>query len=90
MAWGPWLSYYTWKSGSKILSAVDTAGESLASLFGITTPKYQIEISEYERLQEEKKKLEEESTGWVPKNSGGDVPLVLNEPVKDIERAENV
>ena len=88
MAWGPWLSYYAWKSSSKVLSAVDTAGESLAGLFGITTPKYQIEINEYERMQEEKKKLEEESTGWVPKNTGGDVPLVLNEPVKDIERAE--
>ncbi|CAK1543012.1 unnamed protein product [Leptosia nina] len=81
MSWGPWISYYTWKSGTKLLNAVDYAGESLADFFGITTPKYQIEISEYERIQEEKKKLEEETAGWVPRNGGGDIPLVLNEPI---------
>ncbi|KAJ2951745.1 hypothetical protein O0L34_g13912 [Tuta absoluta] len=82
LQWGPWFSYYTWKSGTKVLNAVDYAGESLANFFGITTPKYQIEIDEYERLQEEKRKMDEDSVGWVPKNGGGDVPLVLNEPLK--------
>lgn len=61
---------------------MDSAGETLAGFFGITTPKYQIEINEYERIKEEKKKMEEESAGWIPKNSGGDIPLVLNEPAK--------
>ncbi|KAL0828933.1 hypothetical protein ABMA28_003832 [Loxostege sticticalis] len=78
--WGPWFGHYAWKSGTKVLNAVDYAGESLANFFGITTPKYQIEIDEHERLQEEKKKLEDESSGWVPKDGGGDIPLVLNEP----------
>lgn len=82
MSWGPWFSYYAWKSGTKVLNAVDYAGEGLASFFGITTPKYQLEISEYERLQEEKKRIEEESVGWVPKNEGGSIPLVLSEPKK--------
>ncbi|CAG4961781.1 unnamed protein product [Colias eurytheme] len=82
LAWAPWFSYYAWKSGTKMLDAVDYAGESLANFFGITTPKYQIEINEYERMQEEKKRLEEESVGWVPRNAGGDIPLVLNEPGK--------
>lgn len=82
LSWGPWFSYYTWKSGKKVLNAVDSAGESLAGFFGITTPKYQIEIDEYERMQEEKKKMEDESAGWVPKPSDGDIPLVLNEPPK--------
>ncbi|XP_038212773.1 protein FAM177A1-like isoform X2 [Zerene cesonia] len=82
LSWAPWFSYYAWKSGSKVLNAVDYAGESLANFFGITTPKYQIEINEYERMEEEKKRLEEESIGWVPKNAGGDIPLVLNEPGK--------
>ncbi|XP_028174249.1 protein FAM177A1-like [Ostrinia nubilalis] len=84
--WGPWFGHYAWKSGNKVLNAVDYAGESLASFFGITTPKYQIEIDEHERLQEEKRKMEEESAGWVPKNGGGDIPLVLNEPsnTKDV------
>lgn len=82
MSWGPWFSHYAKKSGTKVLNAVDYAGESLASFFGITTPKYQIEIDEYERIKEEKKKIEDESVGWVPKNSGGNIPLVLSEPVK--------
>ncbi|RVE46952.1 hypothetical protein evm_008336 [Chilo suppressalis] len=82
LPWGPWLSHYAWKSGNKMLNAVDYAGESLANLFGITTPKYQIEIDEHERLQAEKKRLDDESVGWVPKDAGGDIPLVLNEPSK--------
>ncbi|XP_030023887.2 protein FAM177A1 [Manduca sexta] len=86
LTWGPWFSHYAWKSGTKVLNAVDSAGETLASLFGITTPKYQIEINEYERIKEEKKKLEEESAGWVPQSAGGDIPLVLNEPLKAGER----
>lgn len=90
MAWAPWFSYYAWKSGTKMLHAVDYAGESLASFFGITTPKYQIEIDEYERMQEEKKKIEDESTGWVPKNAGGDIPLVLDEPIKDLNKMDSV
>ncbi|XP_013161966.1 PREDICTED: protein FAM177A1-like [Papilio xuthus] len=84
LTWGPWFSHYAKKSGSKVLGAVDYAGESLANFFGITTPKYQIEIDEYERVKEEKKKMEEESAGWVPKNSGGNIPLVLNEPSRDV------
>lgn len=73
-----------------MLNAVDYAGESLAGFFGITTPKYQIEIDEYERMKEEKRKLEEDSSGWVPKNAGGDIPLVLNEPVKDLDKPAEV
>ncbi|XP_050344376.1 protein FAM177B isoform X2 [Nymphalis io] len=90
LTWGPWLSYQATKSGSKVLNAVDYAGESLANFFGITTPKYQIEINEYERLQEEKKKIEDESAGWVPKNGGGNIPLVLNEPLKVVGNHGNM
>lgn len=74
------MSHYAWTSGTKVLNVVDAAGESLASFFGITTPKYQIEINEYERMQEEKRRMEEESAGWVPRNAGGDIPLVMSEP----------
>lgn len=73
-----------------MLNAVDYAGESLASFFGITTPKYQIEIDEYERIQEIQKKIEEDSAGWVPKNGGGNIPLVMNEPVKDLSKPAEV
>ncbi|CAB3221251.1 unnamed protein product [Arctia plantaginis] len=89
LTWGPWFTYVAQKSGTKVLNAVDYAGESLANFFGITSPKYQLEISEYERVQEEQKKLEEDSAGWMPKNGGGDIPLVLNEPIKVIDNAKN-
>ncbi|OWR42551.1 hypothetical protein KGM_208520 [Danaus plexippus plexippus] len=87
LSWGPWFTYQTWKSGSKVLGALDYAGETLANFFGITTPKYIIEIEEYERMQMEKKKIDEESAGWVPKSV--DIPLVLNEPIKT-DKEENV
>lgn len=90
LPWGPWFSHYAWKSGNKVLNTVDYAGESLAGFFGITTPKYQLEISEHERIIEEQKKIEEESTGWVPKNGGGDIPLVLNEPSKELNKPVDV
>ncbi|KAJ8719503.1 hypothetical protein PYW08_011678 [Mythimna loreyi] len=90
LPWGPWFSHYAWKSGNKMLNAVDYAGESLAGFFGITTPKYQMEIDEYERVKEEKRKLEEDAAGWVPKNAGGDIPLVLNEPVKVLDKPAEV
>lgn len=73
-----------------MLYAVDYAGESLASFFGITTPKYQIEIDEYKRIQEVQRKIEEDSAGWVPKNGGGNIPLVMNEPVKDLSKPADV
>ncbi|XP_013196731.2 protein FAM177A1 [Amyelois transitella] len=88
--WLPWMSHYAWTSGNKVLNIVDAAGESLASFFGITTPKYQIEIDEYERMQEEKRKMEEESAGWVPRNGGGDIPLVMNEPKKAVDTENHV
>lgn len=72
-----------------MLNAVDYTGESLASFFGITTPKYQIEIDEYERIKAEKKAIEEESAGWVKKDGGGDIPLVLNEPAKVLSKTDN-
>ena len=43
--------YQTVAAGSKALELCDYVGESLASFFGITTPKYQFEINEYMRLQ---------------------------------------
>ncbi|XP_063538424.1 protein FAM177A1-like [Cydia strobilella] len=88
--WGPWFSHYAWKSSTKVLNAVDYAGESLANFFGITTPKYQIEIEEHERVVEEQRKMEEDSVGWVPRNGGGDVPLVLTEPIKEVEKPAEV
>ena len=53
MTWGPWLWYKAINVGSKSLEVCDYLGEHLASFFGITTPKYQYEIDEFNRIMEE-------------------------------------
>lgn len=50
LQWGPWIWYQTVNVGIKSLKVCDYLGEHLASFFGITTPKYQYEIDEYERM----------------------------------------
>lgn len=61
-----WFRYKSWAASSSTLAAVDYVGESLAYFFGITSPKYQLEISEYNRMQDKLKKSDEETKGWLP------------------------
>ncbi|XP_042893027.1 protein FAM177A1-like isoform X1 [Penaeus japonicus] len=69
LTWGPWIYYWMLYSGSSMLSACDYVGESLANFLGITSPKYQYEIDEYNRAMEEEAKLKEEEeaemAGWT-------------------------
>lgn len=51
LTWFPWMWYQTVTAGSKALEVCDYVGESLASFFGITTPKYQFEINEYLKIR---------------------------------------
>lgn len=53
-------------------------GEALASFLGITTPKYQYELDEYQRLQKEQQKSMEElenAKSWA----NGNTALVQSE-----------
>ena len=54
--------------GSQTLKACDYLGENLANFFGITSPKYEYEIEEYNRRVEEQKRrqsmLASEFEGW--------------------------
>lgn len=72
LAWMPWFWYQTAVAGSKTLEVCDYLGESLASFFGITTPKYQFEIDHYQQMvaeeEELKKKQDLEMGGWVAKS----------------------
>ncbi|KAJ9589651.1 hypothetical protein L9F63_017140 [Diploptera punctata] len=81
MTWGPWLWYKAINAGSKSLEVCDYLGEHLASFFGITTPKYQYEIDEFNRMMEEeeerKRKEDLEMGGW---NDTG--TLTQDSPVK--------
>lgn len=69
LQWRPWIWYHTVNVGIKTLKVCDYLGEHLASFFGITTPKYQYEIDEHDRMMEEeeerKKKQDMEMGGWT-------------------------
>lgn len=56
--------------GNKTLAAIDYVGETLAYVFGITSPKYQLEINEYQRTQDKLKKSQEETKGWIANENG--------------------
>ncbi|KAG5886448.1 hypothetical protein JTB14_012860 [Gonioctena quinquepunctata] len=64
LTWGPWILYKAWSAGLSTLSVVDTVGEFLASIFGITTPRYYFELEEYKRREEVELKQQEERQGW--------------------------
>lgn len=55
-------------------------GEALADFLGITSPKYQFEIDEYNRLQkiqsEEIRKEEEQIAGWNTQHNNA---LIMND-----------
>lgn len=61
MTWGPYVWFQMWRMATSTVSVCDYMGEKLASLFGITTPKYQYAIDEYYRIKKEEEEEEEES-----------------------------
>ncbi|XP_022097923.1 protein FAM177A1-like [Acanthaster planci] len=56
LPWIPYLWYYTVVAATKTIGACDFLGEKLAYFLGITSPKYQFAINEYNRLTEEERK----------------------------------
>ncbi|KAF7664737.1 hypothetical protein LDENG_00166540 [Lucifuga dentata] len=61
LTWGPYFWFHMWRMATSTLSACDYMGEKLASLFGITTPKYQYAIDEYYRIKKEEEEEEQEN-----------------------------
>ncbi|XP_051954948.1 protein FAM177A1 isoform X2 [Xyrauchen texanus] len=59
LTWGPYVWFQMWKGAASTMSACDYLGERMASLFGITTAKYQYAIDEYSRAQKEEEKDED-------------------------------
>lgn len=86
--WMPWMWYQTTAAGTKTLQVCDYLGESLASFFGITTPKYRFEINEFYRMkkaeEEAQKEKDLELGGWTNKTQGDleKKDTVLTEPNK--------
>ncbi|XP_029900937.1 protein FAM177A1 [Myripristis murdjan] len=61
LTWGPYFWFHMWRMATSTVSVCDFLGERLASLFGITTPKYQYAIDEYYRIKKEEEEEEEEN-----------------------------
>ncbi|XP_018590648.1 protein FAM177A1-like isoform X1 [Scleropages formosus] len=61
LTWGPYFWFYMWRAATSTVSACDYLGERMASLFGITSPKYQYAIDEYYRMKKEEEEEEEEN-----------------------------
>uniref|UniRef100_A0A1A8CA88 Family with sequence similarity 177, member A1 n=1 Tax=Nothobranchius kadleci TaxID=1051664 RepID=A0A1A8CA88_NOTKA len=61
MTWGPYFWFHVWRAATSTISACDYLGERMASLFGITSAKYQYAIDEYYRIKKEKEEDKEEN-----------------------------
>ncbi|XP_052001091.1 protein FAM177A1 [Xyrauchen texanus] len=61
LTWGPYVWFQMWKVATSTISVCDYLGEKMASLLGITTPKYQYAIDEYHRMKKEEEEEEEEN-----------------------------
>uniref|UniRef100_A0A3B1ILP0 Family with sequence similarity 177 member A1 n=1 Tax=Astyanax mexicanus TaxID=7994 RepID=A0A3B1ILP0_ASTMX len=62
LTWGPYFWFHMWRVATSTISVCDYLGEKVASLLGITSPKYQYAIDEYYRM---KKEEEEEVHLWT-------------------------
>ncbi|XP_016129551.1 protein FAM177A1-like [Sinocyclocheilus grahami] len=61
LTWGPYVWFHMWRVATSSISVCDYLGEKVASLLGITTPKYQYAIDEYYRMKKEEEEEEEEN-----------------------------
>ncbi|XP_044025695.1 protein FAM177A1 isoform X2 [Siniperca chuatsi] len=61
LTWGPYFWFHMWRAATSTISACDYLGERMASLFGITSAKYQYAIDEYYRMKKEREEEKEES-----------------------------
>ncbi|XP_019909679.1 protein FAM177A1 [Esox lucius] len=61
LTWGPYFWFHMWRMATSTISVCDYLGERMASLFGITSPKYQYAIDEYYRMKKEEEEEEEEN-----------------------------
>ncbi|XP_035220960.1 protein FAM177A1-like isoform X1 [Stegodyphus dumicola] len=73
LPWIPYFGYLIWWIGSRTLSVCDYLGENLAWFLGITSPKFQYELEQYEKIVKEEEELQKyiksENAGWITKSS---------------------
>ncbi|XP_066532974.1 protein FAM177A1 isoform X2 [Hoplias malabaricus] len=61
LTWGPFVWFHMWRAATSTVSACDYLGERMASLFGLTSAKYQYAIDEHDRINKEMEKEVAES-----------------------------
>ncbi|POI27893.1 hypothetical protein CIB84_008357, partial [Bambusicola thoracicus] len=61
LTWGPYLWFHMLRVATSTLSVCDFLGEKIASVLGISTPKYQYAIDEYYRMKKEEEEEEQEN-----------------------------
>ncbi|KAK2864399.1 hypothetical protein Q7C36_003553 [Tachysurus vachellii] len=61
LTWGPYVWFQMWRAATNTVSACDYVGERMASMFGITSAKYQYAIDEYNRTHKENENEDEAS-----------------------------
>ncbi|XP_033371257.1 protein FAM177A1 isoform X2 [Parus major] len=61
LTWGPYLWFHMLRVATSTLSVCDFLGEKIASVLGISTPKYQYAIDEYYRMKREEEEEEQEN-----------------------------
>ena len=73
LPWVPYVGYMIWWLGSRTLAVCDYLGENLAWFLGITSPKFQYELDQYERMAKEEEEFENyiksENAGWTLNDS---------------------
>ncbi|XP_018422558.1 PREDICTED: protein FAM177A1 [Nanorana parkeri] len=61
LTWGPYFWFYMLRVATSTLSVCDFLGEKIATVLGVSTPKYQYAIDEYYRMQKEVEEEEEDN-----------------------------
>lgn len=63
------MMHKAYASGTAFIAGCDYVGESIASFLGITSPKYNYEIEQFKKMQEQqatrKAKEDIESANWM-------------------------
>lgn len=81
------MLHKAYTTGSAVVSGCDYVGESLASFLGITSPKYNYEIEQFKKMQDQaasrKAKEDIESANWTEIKQ---LDSTVNDPVVNQEQ----
>lgn len=70
-------------TGNRVLTACDYVGEKITAILGITTPKYDYEIKQFKKMQDERTKLQEEEKvvgGWMQATNSQNIAANEHQP----------